>query len=262
MARALIRLSEVARDHRELPAAISLARQGLDLYQEVGDQRGKAHALVRLALMMHHQGDHPMARALLEQGLAIGRELGDKPDMAWALISLGDVLRCLEEYQAAEAACQESLDLWQELGDEWSVAGTLNSLGVVARHRGDHPRAIALFKDSLQRYRDLSHRPSIHRSHQGLSVRSAAISLIGLAGVALRMKQAARAACSLGAAEALLESVGARPWPAERFEYERNVAAARAALGETAFVEAWSRGRQTPMEQALAEALALTLDGE
>ena len=44
----------------------------------------------------------------------------------------------------------------------------------------------------------------------------------------------------------------------ERSTYERNVAAVRAALGETSFAAAWAVGRSLRLDEAIAEALALT----
>jgi hypothetical protein len=44
--------------------------------------------------------------------------------------------------------------------------------------------------------------------------------------------------------------------PAERAEYEQVLAGLRAALGEPAFAAAWAEGEATPLEQALADALA------
>ncbi len=70
--------------------------------------------------------------------------------------------------------------------------------------------------------------------------------------------EAERCALLLGAAEALLEEVGARvhnyyaPDPSLR---ERAVEEARAVLGEAAFNEAWVHGRDMGFEQAVGYAL-------
>jgi hypothetical protein len=55
----------------------------------------------------------------------------------------------------------------------------------------------------------------------------------------------------------LLESTGsAREW-LYRPLYERHVAEVRAQLGDAAFAAAWAAGRTLPLEDAIAEALAL-----
>jgi hypothetical protein len=44
-------------------------------------------------------------------------------------------------------------------------------------------------------------------------------------------------------------------WSADQIDYQRNVAAMRAVLGEAAFAAAWDAGRALTLEQAIAEAL-------
>jgi DNA-binding CsgD family transcriptional regulator len=81
-----------------------------------------------------------------------------------------------------------------------------------------------------------------------------------LADLAGAHGQPARAARLYGAAEALSDTYGLRltggPFAAE---HEREVAVARRALGEHAFAAAWAAGRAFSVEQAVAEALAVTL---
>jgi hypothetical protein len=58
-----------------------------------------------------------------------------------------------------------------------------------------------------------------------------------------------------GAAAALREAI-CIPLPAyERVAYDREVRAARAALGEDAFAAAWAAGRALSLEEAAAPAL-------
>ena len=67
--------------------------------------------------------------------------------------------------------------------------------------------------------------------------------------------QQVRAARLLGAVEALLEATNDHVDPADRAEYDRDVAAARAQLDEATFAAAWAEGRAMTMEQAMAYAL-------
>jgi hypothetical protein len=45
-------------------------------------------------------------------------------------------------------------------------------------------------------------------------------------------------------------------WPAERVEYERTVARARAGLDEATWQRAWDEGRALTLEQAVEAALS------
>ena len=55
----------------------------------------------------------------------------------------------------------------------------------------------------------------------------------------------------LGKVSALNESIGAH-----LADHQRNVAAARAGLGEDAFAAAWAAGRAMPLDEAICAALA------
>jgi hypothetical protein len=69
------------------------------------------------------------------------------------------------------------------------------------------------------------------------------------------LEQLERAARLCGAAAALREAIGAPLSAAERTDFDRTVAAVRAALGEEAFAAVWACGQALPLEQAIAEAL-------
>ncbi|MBI3973469.1 MAG: adenylate/guanylate cyclase domain-containing protein [Chloroflexi bacterium] len=79
--------------------------------------------------------------------------------------------------------------------------------------------------------------------------------LEGLARVAGAQGQLEWGARLLGAAEALREAIGAPLPPADRADYDRDVAVVRAGLGEATFATAWAEGRAMSLEQAVAYAL-------
>jgi hypothetical protein len=59
----------------------------------------------------------------------------------------------------------------------------------------------------------------------------------------------------LGAAEGIHERIGAHPWSFGRPDREHDVAAARAALGETAFAAAWAEGRAMTIDETVTYVL-------
>jgi hypothetical protein len=80
-----------------------------------------------------------------------------------------------------------------------------------------------------------------------------AVCLGGYAGLAVAQGRFAHAARLLGAMGALREALGV-PFPAgERADYQRHMAAARASLGEAAFVAGCAAGRTMTPEQAIAD---------
>jgi hypothetical protein len=80
--------------------------------------------------------------------------------------------------------------------------------------------------------------------------------LVALAVLAPARGQPRRAAVLFGAAERLRGVIGVALPPFIRDEHDTHVAAARAAIAAAAFESAWSRGREMPLEQAVAFALS------
>ncbi|MFQ5796400.1 MAG: tetratricopeptide repeat protein, partial [Candidatus Bipolaricaulia bacterium] len=229
--------------------ATELFEESLTLSQELGNKQGIAYSLNGLGDVTHFQGDYERAAELYEEGLALCRELGDKPGIAMSISNLGEVAQHRGDWERATALFEQSLTLWQDLGDKLGIAASLSGLGEVARHQGDLGRAVKLYEESLTLWQDLGHRWGI------------AECLEELAGMAGANEQPERAARLFGAAEALCEAIGVPLVPADRADYDRDVAAVRAGLDEEAFETAWVEGRTMTLEQAIAYALKKTANG-
>ena len=70
-----------------------------------------------------------------------------------------------------------------------------------------------------------------------------------LEGLALVATDPERAARLFGAAALLREATGSAPLPSDRADYQKRVAAVKAILGETAFIEAWEAGHAMALDQ-------------
>jgi non-specific serine/threonine protein kinase len=236
------------------------------------------------------RGDQDHALALLEAAVALAREQGDRHALAVALDSLAWAVGTGARSDPGRAATLlgESVALLRELGDERGVAATLSALGIAVHFRGEPERAVALVEEGIALGRRLPdgagptalglRRLGVLAYLQGRPVRAAgllrqalgrirdlgwpgevALCLTYLAMLAGARGRAARAARLFGAAERLDESVQqdvAPPGFRFRDDYDRRVAAARAALGEEAFAAAWAAGRAMALEDAVAFALA------
>ena len=112
--------------------------------------------------------------------------------------------------------------------------------------QGDYTAAYSFFSDSLAQARGW------HK--WGIAWR-----LEGFAGLAAKEEEPKRAARLYGAAQVLLDSVGARLDPIDRLGYDQYVAIAREQLGDAAFAQAWAEGRAMTMEQAIDLALDKTV---
>ena len=220
----------------------------LALYRTLGDKRGAAAVIAETGSALRKQGDYKAARPYLEQSLAVYRELGDRQGAAAMLAQLGHDFWHEAKYAKARALLQESLSISRELGLKRTAAFVLWSLGLVAFDQRDHESARALYEEGR----------SIAR---GLGDTTWEVRLVeSIASLAAAEGEPRRAAVLLGASEALREAIDFPLPPSHRHDYERPVAAVKAALDDEAFASAWTEGRATPFERAVEFALVRSED--
>jgi hypothetical protein len=144
----------------------------------------------------------------------------------------------------ATALFGEALAHARKIGYKVGEAAALRRLASTALDSGDAPQALRLLGESLRIVRATG------------DVEELAGVLDGMARVAA-LRSPERAARFCGMAAALRETMGtARPL-AEQAPHEQAVAAIRGALGEQGFAAASAAGRALPLQQAIAEALAV-----
>jgi DNA-binding NarL/FixJ family response regulator len=120
------------------------------------------------------------------------------------------------------------------------MAYLLHNLGHVARAQRNYERMAALFEESFVLFRELGHKAGI------------ADCLAGLAAVAGVQGQQELAVQLFAASQALFTALGVLLDPADRAEYDRNVAAVLTQLDEATFSVVWTQGQQMTWEQILA----------
>jgi DNA-binding CsgD family transcriptional regulator/Tfp pilus assembly protein PilF len=191
------------------------------------------------------QGDMQRATTLLEEVLKLYREVANKWGVSYALVHLGMVFLSRGDYAGAARYFEEALAISREIGYRLSGYISLYGLALTSRVRGDHERAGKQYIEGLELAVEAGDKAN------------AAYCLEGLAGLIGERGEPDRAARLLGAAEALLEAVGAPLYvqAQDRALYEKAVKALRSRLGEEAFRAAWAQGRAMALEQAVEHAL-------
>jgi predicted ATPase/DNA-binding XRE family transcriptional regulator len=218
--------------------------ESLELYQKLNDEPN-IHALIEaMGLIAYSQGEFKTARSHLEKSLGWFRAHQMKDGLGSVLRWLGDLERVSGSYEQAAVDYREALQFNSEVGLPPAVAATLNRIGRVALHDEKADEAQSLFLDSLKLHREEGGRQGIVEC------------LAGLAGVAVLQKEPERAAKLFGAAEALLESVGALLAPADRLDWERDEKNLRSQLPGTVLESAWQMGRSIPLELLLDEVMS------
>jgi hypothetical protein len=146
---------------------------------------------------------------------------------------------------------KEALEIHRKLGNRFLTALSLVRLGTVAQSQADHRTALALFKEALTIQWELGDRRNISES------------LERFAAVAFALAGPDPAARTWGRAERLRKEIGAPMPPSQRPWYDRQVAAARGALGDdAAFDLAWHEGQTVSLEQAVQYALDVRCSAE
>jgi predicted ATPase/DNA-binding CsgD family transcriptional regulator len=225
---------------------LSQAEESVALFRETGDQWGLASALCTLGMVRIANLRIEDAIAPIAESLALARDLGDTWGLARALHYSGELARHHREDEQARALYEESLALYRRLDHQFSAAAVLHNLGYVAQHQDNPRRGLEYVSEALAEQLKHGNRPNI------------ALCLGGLAGMVSLLGQPEPAARLFGAAATLFEVTRTSIWPVDRIDYDRNLSAVRAQLGEDLFANAFAAGRAMSLEQAIAEAFAIT----
>ncbi len=240
---ALLFLGRTAISQGDYGQGAALVEESLTLFHQQGNMWGSAWALIVLGAGALSEGSVDWAAATFEESLTLYKNLENMQGMALALIYLGRAAHMQGEVVRSNAILEESLALFKDLGDSRGVAEVLLELGRVARAQGNYMRSLKLCRESLVLSHKLGDKSYI------------AFCLTALAGVIQATEDARRAARLFGAAQGLLESLGAVLDPSGSLEYSNDLAAVRNQLGESAFEEARAAGGAMTVEQAVAYAL-------
>jgi non-specific serine/threonine protein kinase len=185
----------------------------------------------------------------LAEALARARRLDDRALASFcaglALSYLGALAYAQDALPLATSRFEAALLEQRAIDDRWGMGSSLVRWGYAARDRGDTAQALALFAEGLALFAELGDRRII------------ALALDGVAGLAIARREPERAVRLFGAAAALREASGLPVDPACRAAQGRDVATARAVLGEDAFAAGWTTGATLPLAAAVAEAAAV-----
>lgn len=264
---------DLLRVRAALDEAAALARAADDPWTLAG-------ALTRLGMALLTCGDAAAAGPTLEESLALWRATGDRWGEGWALFYLGNTAELAGDAATARARYEASLDAWRAGGDVVGTAGALGYLGNLAHRAGDEAAARRHYEAGLTILRSTGNRVGVayalgrlggvaaaqgdapgaaRRYRESLAIfhelgygRGLAEWLTSLADTVGAAGDGPLAARLLGAAAAQLARLGTDLFPADRADWNRTIAATRAALDPAAFAVAWDAGWAKPLEQAIA----------
>lgn len=215
----------------------------LEVARSVGHTLTEVLCLETLAVAATSRDEHDQASRYLVDGERLARATGDIWSLAKLLMTHGDVERSRGEHASARKLYAESQARFDELG-LGPDPGILHNLGYVTLAEGDVTQGAVTFREALNLFRRIG------------DWRGAADCLVGAGCVLAAAGQAAEGARLFGAGEAALHALSTQLWAANRADYRRWLAFAKAGTTRAAFATAWSEGRALPLDQAVWVALA------
>jgi predicted ATPase len=240
-AHALANLAGISAYQGQSERAVLLTQEALAIFRDFDDTLGESIMLNDLGALAYLNGDFAEAVARYEEALSIARRLGNSQNIAIALANLADTFLRQGDTDRAKAHFDEALALFRQLGDQAGLGMALVGLGQIALVQGDLNSASRYLREGLDIVRAIGHAPGI------------AHCLDGLANLACAEERWLTAARAFGAAAGVRDSLGVPLDAAYRADHERNLVAARAMIGPTAFDEAFVTGRRLRLDEIVEE---------
>ena len=229
------------------PGATATIEEALAIYRGLKDKTGQALALNLLVHTVALLGNFDRVPTLHEETRAL---LEDPPEdqlgAAYLHLTMGMIAMSRQDDEKVVSEMERALSLFREAGYLFGSARCLTPMGIAALGRGDVEYAARVIEEALQMLRLLKNKIGI------------AVALLQAAGIAFLRGRMIRAARLFAAAQAVRRSIGhldpvLKPL---NYDYEANMAATRAELGEAAFEAAFSEGLAMSAEQAVEYALS------
>jgi non-specific serine/threonine protein kinase len=233
--------------------AVALAEEALDVARQAGNDVGVALAHSALGMFKVQAGDEAGARTHLNEAAVGFQRVSAKIGLAWMHCELAvlDSRDAVDEggdpvaLTRARAHYDEAVALFRAAEYPRGIAHSLHGLAYVTYKQRNLPLALAITRESLALSWEL--RAPVYSF------------LEDVADIAGRIGQAETAARLYGAANAERERFALPLEPQYQAEFERDIAVAQRALGESAFADGWAAGRDLTEEEAVVGALAVTM---
>jgi predicted ATPase/class 3 adenylate cyclase len=219
------------------------AESALAIHRDLRDAWGIARSTYMLGYAAIESGDFETAKPLFEETVSLMTALGHEQYVGQATFNLEWALEELGERERAETLAEENLLRARTIGSQNLEAAALDTLAGFAHEDGRYDDALSLKRSGL-------------RLHVELGDAQHALDSLGrIANTHAHTGLGARAAQLLSASLALHEEVGMKVPLYQRRRNEEMLEVLHQQLDNDAFTEAWERGKQLTLDEAVALAL-------
>ncbi len=228
--------TEIAHEH---------ATASVDMWRRLNDIGKLAVALNSLAATEVNRGQLEAARPVYEEALALARQSGDKTILSRILGDFATLEGCFHQYQRSLELDSEGLAIARELGDPTGALAHEHDMACTLREMGRVEEAQAKMRQLIPetlRYNEPGTLTYVAEDY------AAILAEVGRYSPAVQL---------LGAADAARERLGTPRVLIQEAEIAEPFAKARAALTTQEWDDAYDAGRNTSVENALAEVHAM-----
>jgi predicted ATPase/class 3 adenylate cyclase len=229
----------------DLAGAVPLGQEAVALFDALGDEAAAARAKIALGASSLMTAPIAECERLLDEALVVCRRHSDLFGAAMALNALGELARAREDAARARACYAEAIVLLQQCDNIFMSSLISSNLVVYHMRDGDWHTAAGLLGKMVAVGQEFNYPMLVY------------FALAAMGGVAVARGRADDGVRLIAAAERMLSSIGHAPEPADRAEWDRHIAAARAGVGDDAVAAALAEGATWTREQALAAAAPL-----
>jgi predicted ATPase len=240
-AKALQGASMLAVYDRDAARGAMHAKEGLELYQALGDEWNSAVTLQLLGQALAEQREFARAREIFEECLQRFRALRDEHYTLLAQYALGWMYAETGEPERNEELIERTLVEARAAENKRMTALALGGLSVHAREQGRFEEALAMLQEAYETYRSVGDRSFVG----DLLARRAHV--LAAAG---KPVEAARV---LSKSDAVSSEMALRRRDVHERRYEDAMAAIRSVLDKDAFARAWDEGRALTEDEAAAQ---------
>ncbi|MEU8892240.1 BTAD domain-containing putative transcriptional regulator [Streptomyces sp. NPDC048442] len=172
-ASALCNLSRIHLAMGRTASAVSLAQQGLDIYDGMGNTLRGANARYALGLALTQNEQREEATERLYEALAVFRDSRQRFWEGMTLFRLSEVDMAAEQPALAAAKAEQALTVLRGIGGEWRRGNVLTVLGRALHAVGQSGRAHVCWREALAIYEESSS-PEAAEVHKLLTLAAAA----------------------------------------------------------------------------------------
>lgn len=136
--------------------AITLARRGLELSDNIGSEKGRGVCISNISLGFYYMGDYNKALYYQQKALDIKEKIKDTAQIAISLNNIANIYDDLGNYKKALDYYKRSIALMYQTNHKKGVASLLNNIGLMFSNLQQYDSAIYYFDRSYIANKELS----------------------------------------------------------------------------------------------------------